>query len=66
MQDELLEKIAFLIKADEKEPDISLDVMKFLSDEELTNIYNSLLKRKENRQSEQEDWYNEWAQKCKK
>ncbi len=66
MKEKLLEEISLLLKADEKEDKISLEVMEFLSEEELTNIKNSLLKRKENRKKEQEDWYNEWAEKFKK
>jgi hypothetical protein len=66
MQENLLKEIANLLKSDENESDIPLDAMKFLSDDELMNIRDLLLKRKANRKDEQESWYNEWAQKCKK
>ena len=66
MKEEFLKEIAFLLKANEGEEDISLEVMNFLNDEELINIRDALLKRKINRKEEQEIWYNEWVEKFKK
>lgn len=63
---ELLIKIAHMIEANNEQPSISLEIMNYLSHEELENIYNSLLKRKQNRKEEQENWYNEWINKCAK
>ncbi|MDR0666365.1 MAG: hypothetical protein LBF71_03035 [Campylobacteraceae bacterium] len=59
----LLLEIAALIPA----PSSELDAMKFMSAKELESIRDNLLKRKEQRREEQEDWYNEWAGvKCQK
>ncbi|MDR0467607.1 MAG: hypothetical protein LBG67_02010 [Campylobacteraceae bacterium] len=66
MKEELLKEIAFLLKANEGEEDISLEVMNFLNDEELINIRDAILRRKINRKEEQEIWYNEWVEKFKK
>lgn len=68
MQDkeEILKEISELLKASENESETPLDVMHFLSFEELVSIRDSLIKRKANRKEEQESWYNEWAQKFKK
>jgi predicted DNA repair protein MutK len=53
----LLSEIAVLIPV----PLLELGAMKFMSAEELENIRDNLLKRKEQRHEEQEDWYNEWS-----
>ncbi|MDR1615009.1 MAG: hypothetical protein LBS26_05525 [Campylobacteraceae bacterium] len=60
-KDNLLSEIASLIESDKNIQPLNLDTMKFMSIEDLTNIRDNLLKRKEQRRSEQESWYNEWA-----
>ncbi|MDR1976705.1 MAG: hypothetical protein LBQ18_06905 [Campylobacteraceae bacterium] len=64
-KDSVLKEIAALIEADGKGV-LELEVMKFMSLEELTSIKESLIKRKNNRKDEQESWYKEWTQKCGK
>lgn len=65
-RDSLLSEISSLIKADECDKDTDLNVLSFLSEEELLSIKNSLLKSKQQRKEEQESWYEEWVQKCGK
>jgi hypothetical protein len=59
--DALLLEIASLIESDKNAQPLDISVLKFMSLEELANIRNNLLKRKEGRREEQEGWYNEWA-----
>ncbi|MDR2635295.1 MAG: hypothetical protein LBC08_00545 [Campylobacteraceae bacterium] len=61
----LLLEIASLIETDKNAQPLELDIMKFMSLEELTYVRDNLLKRKEQRRAEQESWYDEWAWKLK-
>ncbi|MDR1460856.1 MAG: hypothetical protein LBI78_04365 [Campylobacteraceae bacterium] len=60
----LLAEIASLIEANTKDDTINLDIMEYMSFEEITSIRDSLKKRKENRKEEQKGWYDEWVEKC--
>lgn len=60
-KDNLLSEIASLIESDKNAQPLNLDMIRFMSCEELANIRDNLLKRKEQRGAEQERWYNEWA-----
>ncbi|MDR2100166.1 MAG: hypothetical protein LBP40_04985 [Campylobacteraceae bacterium] len=64
-KDTILLEISSLIESDKNAQSLNLDIMKFMSFEELTSIHENLLKRKERRRVEQEEWYNEWAEKLK-
>ncbi|MFV0480577.1 MAG: hypothetical protein ACK5LP_01205 [Campylobacteraceae bacterium] len=65
-KDTLLLEISSLIKASADEMPINLEIMRFMEIDELINIKESLIRRKENRKNEQEDWYKEWTDKCSK
>ncbi|MDR1285609.1 MAG: hypothetical protein LBJ88_05365 [Campylobacteraceae bacterium] len=60
----LLLEIASLIETDMNGDTLDLNIMEYMSFEELASIADNLKKRKENRKEEQKKWYDEWVEKC--
>ncbi|MDR2342429.1 MAG: hypothetical protein LBD84_05260 [Campylobacteraceae bacterium] len=60
----LLLEIASLIEANTNSSVFDLSIMEYMSFEELVSIRDGLKKRKNNREEEQDKWYDEWVEKC--
>lgn len=62
-KDELLEQIAQLIESDPEATPMSLEIMDYMSEEELSSILSNLQRAKDNRSKDNEEWFQELCKK---
>jgi rubrerythrin len=60
---ELLEEIAIMIESDTDATPMQLDILEYMSEEELSSILKNLYKSKENRSKDNEAWFDELCKK---
>lgn len=60
---ELIKEIAKMIESDENAIPMELHILEFMSESELISILKNLYKSKENRSTENEEWFNELCKK---
>ncbi len=62
-KEELIQEIAKLIESDPNAVPLNLTLLDILSHEELVSVKNNLLKSKENRSAENDQWFDELVKK---
>jgi len=62
-KEELIQEIAKLIESDPNAVPLNLTLLDILSYEELVSVKNNLLKSKENRSAENDQWFDELVKK---
>ena len=60
---EIIEEIAKLIESDPNSTPMNLDILEFMSEEELESIKDSLIKSKASRSEENDKWFDELVSK---
>jgi rubrerythrin len=60
---ELLEEIAKMIESDADAVPMQLNILEYMSEEELSSILKNLYKSKQNRSKENETWFDELCKK---
>ncbi|MDR0407792.1 MAG: hypothetical protein LBH45_02570 [Campylobacteraceae bacterium] len=60
----LLAEISSLVETNTNSDTLDLNIMEYMSFEELVSVRDNLKKRKDNRKEEQKEWYDEWIKKC--
>lgn len=60
---EIIEQIAQMIESDPGATPLSLDILEFMSQEELLSVLNNLYKAKENRSYDNEAWFDSLCKK---
>ncbi len=62
-KEELIQEIAKLVESDPNAIPLNLTLLDILSYEELVSVKNNLLKSKENRSAENDQWFDELVKK---